>query len=36
VTTVVDRRFPLERVGDAHAYLESNANVGKVVIEVNP
>lgn len=31
---VVDNRFTLEQVAEAHAYLESNANVGKVVISV--
>lgn len=31
---VIDSRFPLGRIADAHTYLESNANVGKVVIDV--
>ena len=31
---VVDKRFTLEQIAEAHAYLESNANVGKVVISV--
>lgn len=31
---VIDRRFTLEQIAEAHAYLESNANVGKVVISV--
>lgn len=30
----VDRTFPLEEVADAHRYLESNANFGKVVLDV--
>jgi NADPH:quinone reductase len=34
VRPVVDRVFPLERVADAHRYLESNATFGKVVIDV--
>jgi putative PIG3 family NAD(P)H quinone oxidoreductase len=31
---VVDRRFTLGEIAKAHAYLESNANVGKVVVTV--
>ncbi|PKB64425.1 MAG: hypothetical protein BZY82_11155 [SAR202 cluster bacterium Io17-Chloro-G3] len=31
---VVDRVFPLEKVIEAHQYLESNANFGKVVMTV--
>jgi NADPH:quinone reductase-like Zn-dependent oxidoreductase len=28
----VDRVFPLEEVADAHRYMESNANFGKIVL----
>lgn len=31
---VVDRRFTLDEIAEAHAYLETNANVGKVVVTV--
>jgi NADPH:quinone reductase-like Zn-dependent oxidoreductase len=31
---VIDKRFTLEQIAEAHAYLESNANVGKVVISL--
>lgn len=31
---VIDSRYSLEQMSEAHAYLESNANVGKVVISV--
>jgi NADPH:quinone reductase-like Zn-dependent oxidoreductase len=31
---VVARTFPLEQIADAHAYLESNQQVGKVVVTV--
>jgi putative PIG3 family NAD(P)H quinone oxidoreductase len=30
----VDRVFPLEEAGAAHAYVEANRNLGKVVLEV--
>ena len=29
---VVDRVFPLSAIGDAHRYLESNAQIGKVLV----
>ncbi len=31
---VIDSRFPLDRIADAHEYMASNANVGKIVIDV--
>jgi NADPH:quinone reductase len=34
VKVVVDRTFPLAEAAAAHAYLASNANFGKVVLEV--
>lgn len=34
IKPVIDRRFPLEQIADAHRYLESNANVGKVLIDL--
>ena len=30
----IDRRFPLERIADAHRYMESNAQCGKIVVTV--
>jgi NADPH:quinone reductase len=33
VKVIVDRVFPLAQAGEAQAYLESNANFGKVVLE---
>ena len=35
VTPVVEARFPLARIAEAHALLESNTTFGKVVIEVD-
>jgi len=34
VRPVIDRRYPLDRVVDAHRYMESNANVGKILLDV--
>jgi len=31
---VIDSRFPLERIAEAHELMETNANVGKIVIDV--
>lgn len=31
---VIDRRFPLDEIVDAHRLMESNANVGKILIDV--
>ena len=31
---VIDREFPLERIADAHRYMESNAQCGKIVVTV--
>jgi NADPH2:quinone reductase len=29
---VIDRTFPLDRIVEAHAYMESDAQVGKIVV----
>lgn len=34
VKVVIDRTFPLAEISDAHRYLASNANFGKVVLSV--
>ena len=34
IRPVVDRCFPLEAAADAHAYMESNRNFGKIVLRV--
>jgi NADPH:quinone reductase-like Zn-dependent oxidoreductase len=31
---VIAKSFPLRQIAEAHAYLESNAQVGKVVVTV--
>ena len=33
---VIDRRYALDDIAGAHAYMETNANVGKIVIAVAP
>jgi len=33
---VIDRRYPLDEVAAAHVYMESNANVGKIALDVCP
>jgi NADPH2:quinone reductase len=32
---VIDRRFPLDHIADAHRYMESNASVGKIMLDVS-
>ena len=32
---VIDSRYPLAEVADAHRYMETNANVGKIVLAVS-
>ena len=36
LTVVVDRRFTLDEIAEAHAYMETNASVGKILLEVRP
>jgi NADPH2:quinone reductase len=33
---VIDTRFPLDAVADAHRRMEANANVGKIVLDITP
>lgn len=32
---VIDSRYPLTEIADAHRYMETNANVGKIVLDVS-
>jgi NADPH:quinone reductase-like Zn-dependent oxidoreductase len=32
---VIDRRFPFADIVRAHEYMESNANTGKIVIDID-
>lgn len=31
---VIDSRFPIDQIADAHRHMESNANIGKILIDV--
>ena len=31
---IIDNEFPLAEAGEAHAFMESNGNIGKVLLEV--
>jgi NADPH:quinone reductase-like Zn-dependent oxidoreductase len=33
---VIDRRFALDTIADAHRHMESNSNVGKILVDVAP
>ena len=33
---VIDRRFPLDAIADAHRHMEADANVGKILLDVTP
>jgi NADPH2:quinone reductase len=32
---IIDSRYPLAEIADAHRYMESNANFGKILIDVS-
>ena len=34
VKPVIDSRYALSAIADAHAYMQTNANVGKILIDV--
>jgi len=35
IRPIIDRVFPLDQAGAAHAYMESNANFGKIVLKID-
>lgn len=34
IRPVIDTRFPLEAIADAHRHMEANANVGKILVDI--
>ncbi len=34
INPVIDRRFPLAEIAEAHRYMETNANIGKILIDL--
>jgi NADPH:quinone reductase len=34
IEPIIDRVFPLDAIADAHRYMQSNANVGKIILQV--
>ncbi len=36
LAVIVDRRFVLDEIAEAHAYMETNASAGKILLEVRP
>ena len=35
IEPVIDRTFPLEKVTEAHEYMETNANFGKIILTMD-
>jgi len=35
IRPIIDRVFPLDQAGAAHAYMETNANFGKIVLKID-
>ena len=34
VKAIIEREFDLEKIANAHAFMESNANIGKILLKV--
>jgi tumor protein p53-inducible protein 3 len=32
---IIDRVFEFEKIAEAHKYMESNANIGKILIKIH-
>ena len=32
---VIDRTFPLDKIVEAHRYMEENRNIGKIVLKIS-
>lgn len=35
IETIFDSEYDLEKIGEAHARMESNANIGKILIKIS-
>jgi tumor protein p53-inducible protein 3 len=36
VRPIIERVFALEEIADAHRFMESNQNIGKILLKVSP
>lgn len=36
IKPIIDRTFPFDQVKAAHEYMESNKNIGKIILTVVP
>ncbi|HMJ79290.1 MAG TPA: zinc-binding dehydrogenase [Iamia sp.] len=34
IRPVIDSRYPLDAIAEAHRHMEANANVGKILVDI--